>query len=228
MRMHPPASQPTSGNLRQVYTRLYAHYGRQDWWPHETLWEIMVGAILTQNTSWHNVERALENLKHANALAPEHIRALPRARLTRLIRPAGFTSSKPRRLKTLAKFLQRDYADKPENMRGGDLNLQRAQLLALDGVGPETADAILLYVAQQPVFVVDAYTRRIFARLGIAGENISYHALQTLFMENLPRDRDLFQEFHALLDTHAKYTCTKRAPRCAACPLADICAHKQV
>lgn len=186
----------------------------------------MVGAILTQNTAWSNVEKALGNLKRANALAPERIRELSRARLTQLIRPAGFTSSKPLRLKTLANFLRREYADAPERMRGGDLHRQRAQLLALHGVGPETADAILLYVAQQPIFVVDAYTRRVLARVGIADEKISYHALQTLFMENLPHAPQMFQEFHALLDTHAKYICTKRAPRCTACPLADLCAHK--
>lgn len=216
----------TSITLQEIYTRLHVHYGDQNWWPHETLWEIMVGAILTQNTAWSNVEKALANLKRANALAPERVRAISRARLTELIRPAGFTSSKPQRLKILAGFLKRAYADKPENMRGGDLHTQRAQLLALHGVGPETADAILLYVGQQPIFVIDAYTKRILARIGIADENISYHALQTVFMEHLSPDTNLFQEFHALLDTHAKYICTKRAPRCAICPLANRCAYK--
>lgn len=226
--MRTPSPQITNTLLPEIYARLQAHYGAQNWWPHETLWEIMVGAILTQNTAWSNVEKALGNLKRANALTPERIRALSRARLTQLIRPVGFTSSKPRRLKTLANFLRREYADIPEAMRGGDLHKQRAQLLALHGIGPETADAILLYVAEQPIFVIDAYTRRILARVGIADEKISYHALQTLFMENLPHDVELFQEFHALLDTHAKYICTKRAPRCAACPLADLCAHSTV
>ena len=173
----------------------------------------MVGAILTQNTAWSNVEKALANLKRANALAPGRIRAISRARLTELIRPAGFTSSKPQRLKTLAEFLKRKYVDKPENMRGGDLPAQRAQLLALHGIGPETADAILLYVAQQPIFVIDAYTRRIMTRLGYVDENISYHELQNLFRAQLPPDANLFREYHALLDTHAKYLCAKRAPR---------------
>lgn len=180
--------------------------------------------ILTQNTAWRNVERALENLKRADALAPPRIRALRRDRLARLIRPAGFTSSKSRRLKILAEFLLREYADEPETMRGGDLSAQRAQLLALHGIGPETADAILLYAAEQPIFVIDAYTRRILTRLGIADERASYHALQTFFMEHLPRDAALFNEYHALLDIHAKYTCAKRAPRCAECPLRDVCA----
>lgn len=209
--------------LREIYTRLYAQYGPQHWWPAESRWEIMVGAILTQNTAWRNVDRALANLKRADALAPRQIRALSRARLAQLIRPAGFTASKPRRLKTLAAFLLREYDDAPENMRGGDLAAQRAQLLALNGVGPETADAILLYVAEQPIFVIDAYTRRILARIGLVEENISYHALQTLFMTHLPPDVPLFNEYHALLDTHAKATCTKRAPRCRECPLSALC-----
>lgn len=217
----------TAAGLREIFTRLHAYHGPQNWWPHETLWEIMVGAILTQNTAWRNVERALANLKRAHALAPAALRALPRARLTELIRPAGFTASKPQRLVTLAEFLRDAYADEPANLRGGALETQRAQLLALHGVGPETADAILLYVARQPIFVVDAYTRRIFTRLGIAAANISYHALQTLCMENLASDVELFQEFHALLDTHAKLICTKRAPRCDRCPLAQQCAYQK-
>ncbi|MBI4673295.1 MAG: endonuclease III domain-containing protein [Chloroflexi bacterium] len=212
--------------LETLYAKLLAHYGAQYWWPHESKWEIMVGAILTQNTSWRNVERALENLKRADALAPRRIRALRLDRLAKLIRPAGFTSSKPRRLKSLAKFLLRAYADEPDKMRGGDLMTQRAQLLALHGVGPETADAILLYAAHQPIFVIDAYTRRILTRLGLAESNAGYQELQALFMENLPPDAALFNEFHALLDTHAKYTCTKRAPHCAECPLNQMCLRK--
>ncbi len=224
--MRAAARKITPAALREIFTRLRARHGPQNWWPHETLWEIMVGAILTQNTAWRNVEQALANLKRADALAPARIRALPRARLTELIRPAGFTSSKPQRLVTLAEFLERAYADEPANLRGGVLDAQRAQLLALPGVGPETADAILLYAAQQPIFVIDAYTRRIFARLGYIPEEIAYHALQTLLMERLPRDANLFQEFHALLDTHAKLICTKRAPRCDSCPLARKCAYR--
>jgi endonuclease III related protein len=209
--------------LHEIYARLYAHYGPQNWWPAESRWEIMVGAILTQNTAWRNVDRALENLKRANALAPKQIRTIQRARLAKLIRAAGFTASKPLRLKTLAEFLLREYDDVPENMRGGDLAKQRAQLLALNGIGPETADAILLYVAEQPIFVIDAYTRRIMAHIGIVDEKIPYHALQSLFMKNLPHDAALFKEYHALLDTHAKELCTKRAPRCNVCPLNEIC-----
>lgn len=218
----------TTYALQDLFERLHAHHGAQNWWPHETLWEIMVGAILTQNTAWSNVERALENQKRAEALSPEGIRALRTTQLARLIRPAGFTSSKPQRLKTLARFLRDTYKDQAENMRGGDLPTQRAQLLALNGIGPETADAILLYVAAQPIFVVDAYTRRIVTRMGLCDEPISYHALQNFFMGHLAPHTAFFQEFHALLDTHAKYICIKRAPRCPACPLQDICLKRNV
>ncbi len=218
--------------LLRVYERLLAHYGAQNWWPAESKWEIMVGAILTQNTSWKNVEKALANLKREHVLAPRRLREIEIERLTELSRSAGFTSSKPKRLKTLVEFLFREYDGDPEKMRGGDLEKQRAQLLGLNGIGPETADVILLYVAEQPIFVVDAYTRRIFSRMGIGNgnaangnvtANVPYDELQKWFMDHLPHDVAMFNEFHALLDIHAKDTCTKRAPRCPKCPLQEMC-----
>lgn len=198
----------------------------------------MVGAILTQNTSWKNVEQALGNLKRAGVLQPEPLRAVEIKILTELVRPAGFVTSKPRRLKTLAEFLFREYQGQPEKMRGGDMAQQRAQLLALNGIGPETADAILLYAAEHPIFVVDTYTRRIVYRMGLfdspvgnaavgnARRSVPYHELQALFMDYLPPDVSLFNEFHALLDVHAKSICTKRAPRCSKCPLRRMCAKR--
>jgi endonuclease-3 related protein len=215
----------------ELYRKLLAHYGEQRWWPHETKWEILVGAILTQNTAWTNVEKALANLRREGVLSPAALREIELARLEALVRPAGFTTSKPGRLKTLAGFLLAEYADEVDNMRGGELAVRRAQLLALNGIGPETADAILLYGAEQPIFVIDAYTRRIMGHMGtwrtpsgeIVTEKVSYVDLQELFMRHLPHDVALFQEFHALLDIHAKYTCTKRAPRCHECPLNRIC-----
>lgn len=188
----------------------------------------MVGAILTQNTSWQNVKKALDNLKRAGVLEPLPMHAMDAARLGELVRPAGFVTSKPHRLKRLAEFLITEYGGEPHNLRGGDLAKQRAQLVAINGIGPETADAILLYVAGQPIFVVDAYTRRIFYRLGWVEENVSYDELQRLFMDNLPHDVALFQEFHALLDVHCKRICTKRAPKCEICPLKRICAKRGV
>lgn len=211
--------------LLLVYERLFAHYGAQNWWPADSKWEIMVGAILTQNTSWKNVEKALLNLKRENYLEPSRLREMEIELLTELIRSAGFTTSKPRRLKTLVEHLYQEYNGDTANLKGRELQAQRAQLLALNGIGPETADAILLYVAEQPIFVVDAYTRRIMYRLGRwnLSPTVSYDELQRLFMEHLPHDAALFNEYHALLDIHAKYTCTKRTPRCNACPLNDIC-----
>jgi endonuclease-3 related protein len=217
-------------NLLRLYERLRAFYGTPKFWSDEPKWEIMVGAILTQNTAWTNVNKALENLKRANVLDPARIFEMELAELEGYVRSAGFTTSKPKRLKTLAGFLLQDYQGIPENMRGGDPAAQRARLLALNGVGPETADAILLFAAEQPIFVIDAYTRRILARMGtwraetgIFSESSSYTALQELFMRHLPPDVAVFQRFHALLDIHAKQTCTKRAPRCGECPLTRIC-----
>lgn len=225
-----PSRAQVRRKLMRLYKRLHTHYGILKFWSDEPKWEIMVGAILTQNTAWVNVNRALDNLKRANALAPARILAMELAELERYVRSAGFVTSKPKRLKTLAEFLIQEYQGVPENMRGGDLAAQRARLLALNGVGPETADAILLFVAEQPIFVVDAYTRRILARMGIwhtadgiLSERVSYTALQDLFMQHLPPDAALFRRFHALLDVHAKTTCTKRAPRCGACPLNRTC-----
>ncbi len=213
----------TAQQLLRVFEKLRVQYGEPKWWPHDSKWEIMVGAILTQNTSWTNVEKALANLKRANALEPTRLREIEIEQLTTLIRSAGFTTRKPQRLKTLVEFLFREYDGETENMRGGHLETQRAQLLALNGIGPETADAILLYAVEQPIFVVDAYTRRIFYRMGWVNETVSYAELQHLFMAHLPHEVALFNEFHALLDLHAKYTCTKRAPRCGECPLRRMC-----
>lgn len=214
--------------LHRVYDLLLAHYGVQNWWPAESAWEIMVGAILTQNTSWQNVDKALNNLRRENLLSPAAMRTLEIARLQELVRSAGFVTSKPKRLKGLVEFLYEFYGGDTANLRGGDLNTQRAQLLALNGVGPETADVILLYVAEQPTFVIDAYTRRIFYRLGWVPETVTYNELQALFMSHLPVEVPLFKEYHALLDVHAKLTCTKRAPRCVECPLNDICVKRGV
>jgi endonuclease-3 related protein len=209
--------------LRAIYERLSAHFGPQNWWPGESGWEIMVGAILTQNTAWRNVEKALDNLKRADRLAPARLLAARRAQLTRLVRPAGFTSVKPKRLKGLARFLLDEHGGDPAHLRITELPALRERLLALEGIGPETADAILLYVAEHPIFVVDAYTRRILSRMGYVAPNVSYAELQDLIMKRLPRDRALYGEFHALLDVLGKEYCFKRAPRCAPCPLNRMC-----
>ncbi len=209
--------------LEAVYARLYAHLGPQHWWPGETRWEVMVGAVLTQNTSWRNVEQAMSNLKRAGKLDLAAMRRTRAATLARLVRPSGYFNIKARELHALVGFLYQRYAGDPAHMVGGDLETQRQELLNVYGVGPETADSILLYAAEQPVFVVDAYTRRILARLQFVPENVSYDELQQLFMRNLPPDAAYFNEYHALLVALGKKVCTKRAPRCGECPLQAMC-----
>ncbi len=209
----------------EIYDRLYAHFGPQYWWPGETRWEIMVGAVLTQNTSWRNVEKAIENLKRAGRLEPADMKRTRLSKLARLVRQSGYYNIKARKLKALVAFLYSHYNGDPARMVGGDLTRQRAELLAVYGIGPETADSILLYAAEQPVFVVDAYTKRIFSRLGICAETVTYNDLQVLFMRHLPPDVALFNEYHALLVALGKNICQKRAPKCSICPLREICPH---
>lgn len=211
-----------SATLLDVYTRLLRQHGPQSWWPAETDFEIVVGAILTQNVSWRNVEKALGNLRAAGALTPAGIRELPVGDLAALVRPAGFHNTKARKLHAFMEFLA-SYGDDLERALSGPRMAKRGELLAVHGVGEETADAILVYAGRMPSFVIDAYTRRVLARLGLATGEERYGALQGLFEESLPRDAQLYNEYHALLDTHAKLVCTKRAPGCGGCSLADVC-----
>lgn len=209
--------------LENIYRRLYVHFGPQHWWPGESRWEIMVGAILTQNTAWRNVELALANLKSAGLLHPARMRRARTATLARLIRPSGYFNLKAKKLKALVTFLFERYGGDPARMIGSDLHSARAALLTVYGVGAETADSILLYAAEQPIFVVDAYTRRICARLGLMRAQAAYDELQRLFLAHLPPDAAVFNEYHALLVALGKNICTKRAPRCERCPLNDTC-----
>jgi endonuclease-3 related protein len=204
--------------LLRVYDRLFERYGAQHWWPAETPFEVMVGAVLTQNTAWSNVERAIDNLKAMQGgFCLESLLALPARRLAELIRPAGYFNVKAKRLLSLFRFLQRH----------GDLDRLetdrlRASLLSVHGIGPETADDILLYAFQRPVFVIDAYTRRLFGRLGMVGEGKSYESLRRGFETALPCDSELFNEYHALIVVHAKQHCRTK-PVCDGCPLFDLC-----
>lgn len=208
--------------LLEIYRRLMARYGPRHWWPGESPFEVMVGAILTQQAAWTNVERAIANLKTAKALSPQALRRLPETELAKLIRPAIYHNAKAKKLKALAKWLGESYGDDLPRLFKLELQSLRRELLAVYGIGEETADSIILYAAEKPIFVIDAYTRRIMARLGLVPEGISYRACQSLFMANLPADTQMFNEYHALLVQLGKSVCRPR-PLCAGCCLAEIC-----
>ena len=201
-----------------IHRRLLDAYGPQHWWPAESPFEMMVGAILTQNTNWKNVEKAMLNLKDADALDARTILDMDEDRLRGLIRPSGFFNQKAARLRLFCSF----YLDNGGEAGMKGLDDPRHALLALNGIGPETADSMLLYALGIPVFVIDAYTRRIFGRLGLTSPDASYHELQVYFHARLERNAPLFNDYHALIVQHAKQHCRSR-PVCSGCPLAAFC-----
>jgi endonuclease III related protein len=213
---------PRKKRLMDIHDRLYAAYGPQHWWPGDSVFEVVAGAILTQSAAWTNVERALGNLKAAEALSPEGIDELPEAELARLIRPSGYYNAKARKLKEFVGLLDREYGGDLEGLLASPTHELREALLGTHGIGPETADSILLYAAGRPVFVIDAYTRRIFSRLGFVSERDAYDGWQRLFAQSLPFDVRLFNEYHALIVRHGKDACRKH-PACRECPLSSIC-----
>ena len=215
----------TATRLVEIYQRLYARFGPQHWWPHSRggAFEIIVGAILTQNTAWTNVEKALAHLRRARLLTPAALHHTPTARLARLIRPSGYFNLKAKKLKAFTRFVFAEHHGRLVHLFARDATHLRAELLAVYGIGPETADSIILYAAHQAIFVVDAYTRRVFARLGLARADASYDELQSLFVQNLPHEEPLFNEYHALIVALGKNICRKRAPCCGECPLREIC-----
>ena len=205
-----------------MYRRLYAHFGPQDWWPGESGLEVMVGAILTQNTNWNNVEKAIANLKGADLLRLPTLSELPQALLAEYIRPAGYYNVKAARLHNLLRLIRERYDDSLENLFALPLPELRQQLLAVRGIGPETADSIILYAAGKPIFVVDSYTQRILLRHNLIDETCDYHTLQELFMDNLPADVAMFNEYHALLVRTGNRFCKKSNPLCENCPLEGL------
>jgi endonuclease-3 related protein len=208
-------------DLGRVYERLLAHHGRQDWWPAETAFEVMIGAVLTQNTAWANVERALRGLRRELPLTPEALTEVSAQRLAELIRPAGYFNVKARRLQAFcAELIAAGGEDALSRLETGAL---RRWLLAIHGVGPETADDILLYAFGRPVFVVDAYTRRLFQRLGMIDGDEPYERIRARFEQALRADAALYNEYHALIVQHGKHPCRARAPRCAECALSALC-----
>ena len=209
--------------LLDIYQRLFQQYGPQYWWPGNGPFEIALGAILTQGTSWSNAEKALGNIKDEGLLNPKALKDIPEEYLASLIKPSVYFNTKARKIKALCDYLGSYY----EGHIGGLLNKNekelRLELLSIYGIGEETADDIILYAAKKPVFVIDSYTRRILQRLHICPSSDVYASYQALFMKHLPLDRELYGEYHALLDVHGSKICRKTAPVCMGCSLMDIC-----
>jgi len=202
-----------------MYEAMSAALGPSHWWPGESTFEVVVGAMLAQNTNWENVARAILNLKQAKLLAPELLYTLPEADLAELIRPAGYFRLKAKRLKNMLIFLKNECRFDLDQLAGQELESLRPKLLEVKGVGPETADSVLLYALHKPSFVVDAYTKRIASRHGLVPEDAGYDELRDFFMDLLPTDVRFYNEYHALLVRTAKQWCRKQKPLCPACPL---------
>jgi endonuclease-3 related protein len=208
--------------LIDIYRRLLDRFGPQHWWPAEEPFEVIVGAILTQSAAWGNVEKAIANLKEAEALSSAKLRRLQLPRLAKMVHPCGYYNAKALKLKSFAFWLGNHYNDDLDSLFAVDTDDLRQQLLSVHGIGRETADSILLYAAGKPVFVIDAYTRRILSRIGLVPEKDSYGGYQAFFMEHLPPDAAMFNEYHALLVRLGKDFCRRR-PLCPQCYLSDIC-----
>jgi endonuclease III related protein len=218
----------TQKKLMDVYRRLYGHYGPQRWWPAEEPFEVMIGAILTQSTAWTNVEKGIINLKKTRALSPQALREISDNDLAELIHPCGYYNAKTRKLKAFASWFCDRFQDNLAEMCAKDLRGLREDLLKVHGIGEETADSILLYACQKPVFVIDAYTRRIVDRLGLHTDGRKYCHYQALFMDHLPHEEALFNDYHALMVVLGKETCRKNNPLCAECCLQEICKYHEI
>jgi endonuclease-3 related protein len=209
-------------NLNSLYNKLYSHFGPQYWWPAETSFEVIVGAILTQNTNWLNVEKAIKNLKDKKLLTPVKLHRLTQKRLAPFIKSTGYYNIKAKRLKEFLNFLFHSYQGSLIRLSLADTQILRTQLLNVNGIGPETADSILLYALNKPVFVIDAYTKRMLLRHRFIKEDFDYEEMQNLFMKSLKKDIKLYNEYHALLVKLGKEYCLKNKPKCNMCPLGDL------
>jgi len=208
----------TGKSLMEIYNLLLSSFGPQNWWPAETELEMMVGAVLTQNTSWNNVEKAILNLKEKSLLSIQNLSQIPSSLLAEYIRPSGYYNLKAKRLKNLINCIVDKYNGDITTLFSLDTETIREELLMVKGIGLETADSIVLYGAERPLFVVDTYTHRIVTRHGLIEEEAGYNDLQSFFMDNLSHDVDLFKEFHALIVKTGKDFCRKK-PSCSECPL---------
>ena len=221
----PAENHRLQGLLTEVYERLLSRYGPQGWWPADSPFEVIAGAILTQSTAWVNVEKALASMRRNGCWSFETIATLPTDELAEIIWSSGYYNAKARKLQAFAKHALDEYEGELDVMFAKGVAELRSELLCIHGIGEETADDIIVYAAGKPSFVMDSYTRRIVDRMGLtpAGRNPGYRSYQSLFQDNLPSDAPLFNEYHALLDHHAKVACAKREPRCGQCCLADLC-----
>lgn len=221
-----PTSKGLSPLLQKVYRRLYTRYGPQGWWPGDGPFDVVVGAILTQSAAWTNVERGIASLKKADCWSWKAIYSRPVNDLAAIIRSCGYFNAKARKLKAFAQHVVDLYGGELATMLDQELPKLREELLSIHGIGEETADDILVYAAEKPSFVIDSYTRRILQRMELIPQKkaVTYQACQALFQQNLPADPALFNEYHALLDHHAKEVCVKKTPNCQVCCINDVCA----
>ena len=205
-------------DLLKIYKLLHGYFGDLHWWPADSPFEVMVGAILTQNTAWANVEKAISALKNRNLLSPDALFRIDEGILAEIIRPSGYYHVKAKRLKSFVRFLLEEYSGSIKRMRAETLPVLREKLLSVRGIGPETADSILLYACRKPVFISDAYTQRILRRHGLIPDDTDIPQIRAVFMTQLPHNASLFNRFHALLVYTGKTFCRK-IPRCTPCPL---------
>ncbi len=208
--------------LLGIYDKLFKNFGPRHWWPAETPYEVIVGAILTQAVAWRNVEKAIANLKSRDLLDPYQLYRTNTETLEELLKPTRYYKMKTRKLEAFNRFLVENYQGNLQLMFQEKLFQLRTKLLKVYGMGPETVDSILLYAGNLPVFVIDSYTKRIFSRLGMVPEKINYNELQALFMNNLPCDSNLYNEYHAQIDALGNLIC-HNTPKCGQCPIADEC-----
>lgn len=209
----------TKQRISDIYKALYSHYGPQKWWPAESDLECIIGTILTQNTTWKNVEKAISKLKQQGLISIDKLNAISIDYLAQIIRSSGYYNQKAIKIKSFVSFLNEHYAGSLEELLSEEISSLREKLLGIKGIGPETADSIILYAAKKPIFVIDAYTHRILSRHGLVAEDSNYQEMQELFMNSLPDDPQLLSEYHALIVKTAKQHCKKKSPVCNGCPL---------
>ena len=208
-----------SARIKRFYEELHREFGPQGWWPAETAFECILGAVLTQSTSWKNVEKAIDNLKRENLISIERLNLINADELALLIRPSGYYNQKAIKIKNFISFLVDEFSGSVDRMFATEKSQLRKKLLSIKGIGPETADSIMLYAGGIPVFVVDAYTWRVLFRHGLVPEVTSYGEIQEIFTDSLSEDAAIFNEYHALLVKVGKERCKKKSPLCAGCPL---------